>query len=38
LQAVFFGERKVGEHRAILMTRALDGWSDLERCWSVVRS
>ncbi|MCE1116897.1 MULTISPECIES: lipopolysaccharide kinase InaA family protein [Pseudomonas] len=32
LQAVFFGERKqAGQHRAILMTRALDDWSDLER-------
>ena len=31
LQAVFFGERKVaGETRAILLTRALDGWSDLD--------
>lgn len=31
LQAVFYGEQKVnGEHRAILMTRALDGWSDLD--------
>lgn len=31
LQAAFFGERKVaGEHRAILLTRALDGWNDLE--------
>ena len=31
LQAAFFGERKVaGEVRAILLTRALDGWSDLE--------
>jgi hypothetical protein len=31
LQAVFFGERKVGgEVRAILLTRALDGWSDLD--------
>ena len=31
LQAVFFGERKVaGERRAILMTRALDGWNDLD--------
>lgn len=31
LQAVYYGERKVaGEHRAILMTRALDEWSDLE--------
>ena len=28
---MFFGERKVGgERRAILMTRALDGWNDLE--------
>jgi hypothetical protein len=31
LYAVFYGERKVkGEHRAILMTRALDGWVDLD--------
>lgn len=31
LQAAFYGERKVnGERRAILMTRALDGWSDLD--------
>lgn len=31
LQAVFFGMRKVaGETRAILMTRALDGWDDLD--------
>ncbi|MGV8861538.1 MAG: lipopolysaccharide kinase InaA family protein [Pseudomonas sp.] len=31
LQAVFFGERKVeGERRAILMTRALDSWTDLD--------
>ncbi len=31
LQAVFYGERQGGgEHRAILMTRALDGWSDLD--------
>lgn len=31
LQAVFFGERKVaGEIRAILLTRALDGWNDLD--------
>ncbi|GAB7530781.1 lipopolysaccharide kinase InaA family protein [Pseudomonas sp. 3A(2025)] len=31
LQAVFYGERKVnGERRAILMTRALDGWTDLD--------
>ncbi|MCO7520600.1 MULTISPECIES: lipopolysaccharide kinase InaA family protein [unclassified Pseudomonas] len=32
LQAVFYGERKqAGEHRAILMTRALDEWTDLDR-------
>ena len=31
LDAVFYGERKVnGEVRAILMTRALDGWDDLD--------
>ncbi|MBV6285760.1 lipopolysaccharide kinase InaA family protein [Pseudomonas aegrilactucae] len=31
LQAVFYAERRVdGERRAILMTRALDDWSDLE--------
>ncbi|MVV50938.1 lipopolysaccharide kinase [Pseudomonas sp. PB120] len=31
LKAVYFGERKVdGEVRAILLTRALDGWDDLE--------
>ncbi|WP_426201651.1 lipopolysaccharide kinase InaA family protein [Pseudomonas sp. TWP3-1] len=31
LQAVFFGQRKVeGEVRAILLTRALDGWDDLD--------
>ncbi|URN89099.1 lipopolysaccharide kinase InaA family protein [Pseudomonas protegens] len=31
LQAVFFGMRKVdGESRAILVTRALDGWDDLD--------
>ncbi|RON10666.1 lipopolysaccharide kinase [Pseudomonas brassicacearum] len=31
LQAVFFGERKVNsEVRAILLTRALDGWNDLD--------
>lgn len=31
LQAVFYGERQGGgEHRAILMTRALDGWTDLD--------
>ncbi|MFC6339048.1 lipopolysaccharide kinase [Pseudomonas sp. CCM 7891] len=40
LQAAFFGERKVGgEHRAILLTRALDGWSDLDSLleqWSLL--
>lgn len=31
LQASFFGQRKVdGERRAILLTRALDGWMDLD--------
>lgn len=31
LDAAFYGERKVpGERRAVLMTRALDGWSDLD--------
>ncbi len=31
LQASFFGQRKVdGERRAILLTRALDGWTDLD--------
>ena len=31
LQAVFYAERRVdGERRAILMTRALDDWSDLD--------
>lgn len=31
LQAVFYGEKRVsGERRAILMTRGLDDWSDLE--------
>jgi tRNA A-37 threonylcarbamoyl transferase component Bud32 len=31
LRAVFYGEKKVdGERRAILMTRALDGWTDLD--------
>ena len=31
LQAAFFGERKVkGEVHAILLTRALDGWDDLD--------
>ena len=31
MQAVFYGERKGnGQHRAILMTRALDDWRDLD--------
>ncbi|SEM86247.1 Lipopolysaccharide kinase (Kdo/WaaP) family protein [Pseudomonas sp. ok272] len=31
LEAVFFGQRKVdGDVRAILVTRALDGWDDLD--------
>jgi len=31
LQAAFFGQRKVkGDVRAILLTRALDGWDDLD--------
>ncbi|NVZ67754.1 lipopolysaccharide kinase InaA family protein [Pseudomonas costantinii] len=31
LQAAFFGERKVnGKRRAMLLTRALDGWNDLD--------
>ena len=31
LQAAFFAERKLpGEHRAVLLTRALDGWQDLD--------
>lgn len=31
LQAAFFAERSVpGERRAVLLTRALDGWQDLE--------
>jgi hypothetical protein len=31
LEAAFFGERKVdGEVRAVLLTRALDGWDDLD--------
>ncbi|SDN51795.1 Lipopolysaccharide kinase (Kdo/WaaP) family protein [Pseudomonas arsenicoxydans] len=38
LQAAFFGERKFdGEVRAVLLTRALDGWDDLDsllQCWS----
>ena len=40
LQAVFFAERCLpGEHRAILLTRALDGWRDLDdwlQGWSTV--
>jgi hypothetical protein len=29
---VFYGERKqAGEHRAVLLTRALDEWTDLDR-------
>lgn len=31
LQASFFGQRRVnGERRAVLLTRALDGWTDLD--------
>ncbi|QXH51943.1 lipopolysaccharide kinase InaA family protein [Pseudomonas fakonensis] len=31
LQAVFYGERKQGgQHRAVLLTRALDEWTDLD--------
>lgn len=37
LQAAFFAERRLpGERRAILLTRALDGWKDLDhwlQCW-----
>lgn len=37
LQAAFFAERRVpGERRAVLLTRALDGWQDLDSwlpCW-----
>ncbi|OEC39138.1 lipopolysaccharide kinase [Pseudomonas sp. 1D4] len=40
LQAAFFAERRrSGEHRAILLTRALDGWHELEHWldqWSAV--
>ncbi|BFN25726.1 MAG: lipopolysaccharide kinase [Gammaproteobacteria bacterium HGW-Gammaproteobacteria-9] len=40
LQAAFFGQRKVGsEQRAVLLTRALDGWTDLDALlsrWSVL--
>lgn len=42
LHAVFYGESRVkGERRAILMTRALDGWTDLETLlqqWSTLRA
>lgn len=32
LQAVFFAQRRTpGERRAVLLTRALDGWQDLEQ-------
>lgn len=35
LQAAYYGERKVaGEHRAILLTRALDGWQSLSQLLS----
>ncbi|MVW74633.1 lipopolysaccharide kinase InaA family protein [Pseudomonas xionganensis] len=35
LQAVFFAQRREqGEHRAILLTKALDGWQDL---WSLLK-
>jgi len=40
LQAAFFGARRVsGEQRALLLTRALDGWQDLEQwleSWSTL--
>lgn len=40
LQAAFFAERKLpGERRAVLLTRALDGWQDLDAwlpAWSVL--
>lgn len=40
LQAAFFAERRLpGERRAVLLTRALDGWQDLEHWltqWSVL--
>lgn len=42
LQAAFFAERRVpGERRAVLLTRALDGWKDLEHWlmgWSTLDS
>lgn len=38
LQAAFFAERRMpGERRAVLLTRALDDWQDLEhwlQCWA----
>lgn len=40
LEAAFFAERKSsGEYRAILLTRALDGWTDLYEllgCWQTL--
>ena len=40
LQAAYYGQRQVdGELRAMLMTRALDGWTDLDRLlaqWSIL--
>ena len=42
LQAAFFAERRApGERRAVLLTRALDGWQDLEHWlhrWSELRA
>ncbi|HEY1027026.1 MAG TPA: lipopolysaccharide kinase InaA family protein [Pseudomonas sp.] len=42
LQAAFFAERRLpGERRAILLTRALDGWQDLEhwlKQWTTLES
>nr|WP_024306708.1 lipopolysaccharide kinase InaA family protein [Pseudomonas sp. P818] len=42
LQAAFFAERSVpSERRAVLLTRALDGWQDLEHwliCWGELDS
>ncbi|WP_341303900.1 lipopolysaccharide kinase InaA family protein [Pseudomonas sp. TMP25] len=36
LQAAFFAERKLpGEYRAVLLTRALDGWQDLDHWLSI---
>lgn len=41
LQAAFFAERKLpGERRAVLLTRALDGWQDLDAWlprWAVLK-